>query len=196
MNTSSSTVAVVSNVNTVSDAAPKRAGLTDNERANLAKAFATIHGIVKSMTKSGEEIDSNFNTNLDTLSELLGCAHRVWKSDADARAAAAREAFSGKIDALIQVALDKKAKILAAYNALDADLKAEVTAPKPTVSLFVSDFLPVFGTGYDLASATKTLHDMGYMVHVAKVDGRRKEQDTTPPYLTATVGQPIRVSSK
>ncbi len=193
MNTSSSTVAAVSNVNTVAPVVSKGTAITDNERDSLTKSFGVLHGILKGMGKEGE-IGADYLTNANTLGELLACAHRVWKADGEARAAKEREAFSGKIDALIQVALDGKSKILAKYDALDPELKSELPAPSPTVSIFVSDFLPVFGKGYDLTAAVKTLHDMGYMVHVAKVDGRRKEQDTTPPYLTATVGKPIRIS--
>lgn len=116
-------------------------------------------------------------------------------SDGAAREKAAREAFSGKVDAKINEALAKRGKAIAAYNALPADLKSEMAAPLPTVSLWVEEFVSLFGKGYDLARTTKTLHDMGYMVHAQKADGRRKDQPT-PPYITATVGQPIRSEKK
>lgn len=167
--------------------------ITDNERETVTKAFAAIFGVVKTMGKGGCEIPANFLTDSDSLSQLLGCAHRVWKEDAVQRERAIRESVGVKINAKINEALAKREKALAAYNSLPADLKSEMVAPSPTISLWVEDFVALFGKGYDLSRTTKTMHDMGYMVHAPKVDGRRKDAPT-PPYLTATVGKPIRMS--
>lgn len=190
MNTSAALSLVANNIATVHGVFVPKETLTDNEAETLNKAFTALHGVLKTMGQN--EIADDYLTNTDTLSELLGRAHRVMKKEKERRAAKEREAFCGKIDELIQVAVGKRAKAIAAYNALDADLKSEMPAPDTRVAIWVSDILPAFGKGWDLTKATKALHDMGYMVHVAKIDGRKKEQDTTPPYITATVGQSFR----
>lgn len=193
MNASTSSVSVssASNVVVSSDVYTPRTTLSANDKEIARKAITALHAVFGPMAKNAA-ISDDFLSNMSTLGELLGCVHRVMKEEKDREDRALRERFASAVDSAIKVALDKRAALIAKFEAIDPELRGELAPPKPVVSVWVSDLLPAFDKGTTLEAATKALHDAGYMVHVAKFDGRRKEQDNTPPFVTATVGQPIR----
>ncbi len=205
MNTSSSLAAVVAVASnavapdaTVTPIVAPKTTITDNEVETLTSAYKMLFQVLRTMraNETDTDIGADYLTNADTLGNLLARAHRVQKTLNARKARAEREAFAGKIDAIVQGKLDKRAKALLAYNALDADTRSELPAPCASVSVWVEEIVDsgVLGKGYDIVSATKMLHTMGYMVHVVAVDGRKKDKSVTPPYLTATVGKPIRTT--
>jgi hypothetical protein len=193
MNTISTSNGSVSSSNGVATVFETKTAMTETERATFNKSLTSLHAIVKSMGNT--EIADDFLSNADTLGELLGRAHRVFKIQQNEAKRAEREQFCGKVDEIIGASLAKRQKAVDAFNQLDRETRAELgdTGPKLTVTVWVEDLLSAFPKGTDVTRAVKMLHDAGYMVHVAKHDGRRKEQDTTPPYVTATLGQSIRI---
>jgi len=169
--------------------------LTDSEVEALVRAYTMIHGVVSGMTTDGVRIPANFLTSSDVLGQLLGCAHRVSKSVIAANAKKERETYIAALDTYITAKCATRAKALAAYNNLPSDIKAEMSAPADVVTIWVEDFLPTFGAKYDVQRATRTLHTLGYMVHVEKVDGRSKGKVAQPPYVSVTVGKPFRTAT-
>lgn len=169
--------------------------LTDSEMETLTKAYTMIHGVVRTMGADGTHLNANFLTSADTLGILLGCAHRVSKPVIAANAKREREAHIGALDTYITAKCASRAKALAAYNNLPSDIKGEMSAPSDIVTIWVEDFLPTFGAKYNIDRAKLTLHTLGYMVHVEKVDGRSKGKVAQPPYVSVTVGKPYRTAT-
>lgn len=178
---------------------PAKTTMTDNEAETLTSAYKMLFGVLRTMRKGETDTDipADYLTNADSMGALLGRAHRVFKSEAARRAKAERDAFAGKIDAIVQLALDKRATALKAFMSLPADIRADLPTPSATVSILVETIVEsgVLGKSYDVVKAATLLHTMGYMVHICKEDGRRKDKGMTPPYLTATVGGSIRTNA-
>lgn len=160
--------------------------LSDDNRVNVTKALTLLFNVLN----KDADLPADFASNVDSAEKVLKRTRDVLQTDEKTRDVASTQGVVSNVETAIKAHLLKREKAIQAFNALDSDLRSEMgEGPKSTVSVWIVDLRPHFPKTWELSKIVKFLHENGFVVH-SKEDGRKKEQ--TAPYLTATVGKPIR----